>query len=59
MTPYAKLKSIREVEQHLQPETTFKQLDEIAYAMSHTDYAIQMQTAKQKMKKEIFKTIIY
>ncbi|MFH1457227.1 MAG: integrase [Patescibacteria group bacterium] len=53
-TPYAKLKSLEKAEQYLRDGITFKDLDEVAYAMSHTDYAIHMQQAKQKMKKEIF-----
>lgn len=54
MTPYAKLKSLDGVEQHLKPGITIEQLDEIAYAMSHTDYAIQMNLEKAKMKKQIW-----
>lgn len=54
MTPYAKLKSLTESKQYLKDGITFQELDETAYAMSHTDYAIHMQQAKQKMKKEIF-----
>jgi len=54
MTPYAKFKSLENSEQYLKEGITFKELDETAYAMSHTDYAILMQQAKQKMKKEIF-----
>jgi len=53
-TPYAKLKSLKDAEQYLKPGITFKQLDETAYTMSHTDYAIKMKKAKEKMKKEIF-----
>jgi transposase InsO family protein len=53
-TPYAKLKSLDNSEQYLRDGITFEKLDETAYAMSHTDYAIAMQQAKQKMKKEIF-----
>jgi len=56
MTPYAKLKSLENAEQYLKSDITFEILGEIAYAMSHTDYAIQMQEAKQKIKKEIFAT---
>jgi len=48
MTPYAKLKSLENAEQYLKSDITFEILGEIAYAMSHTDYAIQMQEAKQK-----------
>jgi len=54
MTPYQKLKSIKNVDQYLKPGFTFAKLDEIAYATSHTDYAIQINQAKQQMKKEVF-----
>jgi len=54
MTPYAKLKSLKNSKQYLKDGITFEKLDETAYVMSHTDYAISMQEAKQKMKKEIF-----
>lgn len=53
MTPYTKLKSLENAKQYLRSGIIFKQLDEIAYAISHTDYAIQMQIEKTKMKKEI------
>ncbi len=55
MTPYAKLKSLENAEQYLKSGITFKELDKTAYAMSHTDYAIQMNKAKEQMKKEIFR----
>jgi transposase InsO family protein len=54
MTPYTKLKSLDNAEQYLKPGVSFEQLDEIAYAMSHTDYASQMQLAKTEMKKQIW-----
>lgn len=54
MTPYVKLKSLDNAEQYLKPGQTFKKLNEVAYAMSHTDYAIQMQIAKAEMKKQIW-----
>jgi len=54
MTPYAKLKSLENAEQYLKAGITFEELDKVAYAMSHTDYAIQMQKAKELMKKQIF-----
>lgn len=55
MTPYEKLKSLDKAEQYLKPGITFKELDKTAYAMSHTDYATQMNQAKEQMKKEIFR----
>jgi transposase InsO family protein/transposase len=54
-TPYQRLKSIENVNKYLKPGVSFAKLDEIAYTMSHTDYAIQMNKAKQKMKRQIFK----
>ena len=56
MTPYNKLKSLDNATQYLKPGITFAQLDEIAYAMSHTNYAIEMNKAKQKMLKQIFQS---
>jgi hypothetical protein len=53
MTPYAKLKSLGNANQYLKEGITFEQLDEKAFAMSHTDYAILMQAAKAEMKKQI------
>lgn len=55
MTPYEKLKSIEGVEKHLKPGITFNDLDEIAYAMSHTEYAMLMQKEKEKMFNNIYK----
>ena len=54
-TPYQKLKSIKNATRCLKTGITFAQLDGIAYAMSHTDYAMQMNQAKDQMKKEIFR----
>lgn len=53
MTPYEKLKTIKDVEKYLKPGITMEMLDEIAYAMSHTEYAIEMQKAKEKMFNDI------
>jgi len=53
-TPYQKLKLISGANQHLGDDINFTKLDKTAYAMSHTDYAIQMNKAKEQMKKEIF-----
>jgi len=55
MTPYMKLKSINQIEQFLKPNVTFAKIDKIAYTMSHTEYAIEMQKEKLKMLKQIFK----
>ena len=53
--PYERLKSITEAENYLKSGTTFEELDKIAYAMSHTEYAEKMQKEKQKMFKNLFK----
>ena len=59
MTPYEKLKAIKDIKKYLKPEVEFKNLDKTAYEMSHTEYAIQMQEQKQKMLKTIFnKTLL-
>ena len=56
MTPYTKLKSLKNVQQYLKLKVDFEELDKKAYGMSHTDYAIQMNQAKQKMLKQIFRS---
>jgi len=53
MTPYDKLKSIEGSKKYLKSGITFEMLDEIFYAMSHTEYAIQMQKEKEKMFSDI------
>lgn len=52
--PYEKLKSLPNAEQYLKSGITFEELDKIAYAMSHTDYAKKMQKAKQILFKNLF-----
>jgi transposase InsO family protein len=54
MTPYEKLKSLENAEQYLKPGITFEDLDNIAYAMSHTDYAKKMQKEKQILFKNLW-----
>jgi transposase InsO family protein len=55
MTPYEKLKSIKNAkEKYLKPGVTFEQLDKIAYAMSHTEYAQMLQKEKTKLFKKIY-----
>ena len=53
MTPYEKFKSLKNAEQYLKPGITFEQLDNIAYAKSHTDYAEEMQKEKRKLFKNL------
>lgn len=54
MMPYEKLKSLDNAEQYLKPGISFEQLDEVAYAMSDTDWTIATNKAKDQMLKEIF-----
>lgn len=54
MTPYEKLKSLENAQQYLKPGITFEDLDKIAYAVSHTDYAQKMQKAKQILFKNLW-----
>jgi transposase len=54
MTPYEKLKSLENAEQYLKPGISFAELDKMAYAMSHTDYAKKMQKAKQILFKNLW-----
>ena len=49
MTPYEKLRSLPKAEQYLKPGMTFDQLDEIAYALSDTEFAQLMEQAKDKL----------
>ncbi len=53
MTPYEKLKSLPEAKQYLKPGSTFKQLDDIALAISDNEAARQLNEAR----KQLFKTI--
>jgi len=54
-TPYERLKSLTGAENYLKSGISFKELDEIAYAKSHTEYAKEMLKEKQKMFKNLFK----
>lgn len=56
MTPYQKFKSLKNAEQYLKDNITFAELDKIAYVISHTDYALKMNKAKEQMKKDIFQS---
>lgn len=48
-TPYEKLKSLPNPERYLKPGVKFEQLEERAYALSDTEFAEQMQKAKQQL----------
>lgn len=49
LTPYEKLKLLKNAKQYLKPNITFEQLDKIAYSKSHTEYAQLMQKEKTKL----------
>jgi hypothetical protein len=53
MTPYEKLKSLPHAEAYLKPGTTFKQLDDIAYAISDNEAARRMNEARKHLFKAI------
>ncbi len=56
LTPYAKFKSLKNAEQYLKDNISFIELDKIAHTFSHTDYATQMNKAKEQMSKKIFQS---
>jgi len=47
--PYEKLKSLKNAEQYLKDNISFKMLDKIAYQMSDNDFAEEMQKFKEKL----------
>ena len=49
MTPYEKLKSLPQAQPFLKVGITFKQLDEIAYAICDNKAAKQLKEAKQQL----------
>ena len=53
LMPYEKLKSLPHAEQYLTRGLTFAHLDKQAYAVSHTDFARQMNRAKRALFKNI------
>ncbi len=55
MTPYGKLKSLPNADQHLKPGTTFEQLDAIANAMSDNDAAHHLNEARTQLFRSINK----
>jgi hypothetical protein len=54
-TPYDELKSLPEADTSLKPGVTFEQLDAIALSISDNEAAKQMNEAKRKLFKTIFK----
>ena len=55
MTPYEKLKSLKNAEQHLKPEFNFNELDKIANEKSDNEFAKEMRKEKNKLFKIIFR----
>lgn len=53
MTPYEKFKSLKNPEQYLKSNFSFKEMDKLAYAESDNDFAVKMKKAKQKIFKKI------
>lgn len=49
MTPYEKLKSLRDAEKYLKPGITFETLDKLAYEKSDNEFAALMQKEKQNL----------
>lgn len=49
--PYEKLKSLPNADKYLKKNTSFEELDKIAYAMSDNDFAEILQSEKQKLIK--------
>ncbi|MFP4642684.1 MAG: hypothetical protein ACLFPU_11015 [Dehalococcoidia bacterium] len=56
-TPYEKLKSIPEAENHLRPGVSFQSLDAIAYQMSDNEFAERMVKARFDLFQEIHKSL--
>lgn len=52
-TPYDKLKSLPNAKQYLRPGISFAGLDEVAYAVSDTEYAEYMNQAQDRLKAAI------
>jgi len=55
ITPYEKLKSLKNAEQYLKPEFSFNELDKIAKEKSDNEFAKEMQKEKSKLFKIIFR----
>lgn len=53
LTPYEKLKSLKDAHRYLKPENTFEMLDKIATAKSDNEFAALMQKAKEELFKNI------
>ncbi len=53
MTPYEKLKSLKNADAYLKRHIIFKDLDYIAYRESDTEFALKMNEAKAIMFKKL------
>ncbi len=53
MTPYEKFRSLPEAAQYLREGVTFADLDTVAYAMSDTEYATAMDTARGVLSEKL------
>jgi hypothetical protein len=53
MTPYDKLKSLPDANQHLKPGITFEQLDDVAYAISDNEAALRLNQARAELFRSI------
>jgi transposase InsO family protein len=53
MTPYDKLKSLPDANQHLKPDITFQQLDDVAYAISDNEAALRLNQARAELFRSI------
>jgi transposase InsO family protein len=53
MTPYDKLKSLPDANQHLKPGITFEQLDDVAYAISDNEAALRLNRARAELFRSI------
>ena len=52
-TPYEKLKSLEEAQQHVKPQLSFAQLDQVAQKMSDTECAQKMAAAKAQLLRRV------
>jgi len=58
MTPYGKLKSLTQTENHLRPGVTFERLEEIANQMSDNQFAERMVNARSNLFQQITRFVI-
>lgn len=58
MTPYEKLKSLENAEQHLKEGVTFAELDKLAYCESDNEFGKKLVDARQELMTKISKDLI-